>query len=164
MLIPKQEDAKDTPKLKSNRGKAILFMNISHVFMFLYMASGKYAINEYHTNVLDMCLFRTFSLGIVSAIIAKSCGVPFYVEPPKRKALWYRSFFGTIGFTCFLFALSYLPMGIHMILFNTSPFIASFVGWIMLGERPQRLDLICMVVCFGGILVIALSKPAEQKD
>jgi drug/metabolite transporter (DMT)-like permease len=47
-----------------------------------------------------------------------------------------------------------------MVLFNTNPFIASLIGWMMLGEKPQKLDLICMVVCFVGIVIMAVSKPA----
>ena len=56
-------------------------MNLSHMFLFVYMALGKYSFNNYNVNVLDMCLVRTFVVFVVSGFIAKVSGVSFYVEP-----------------------------------------------------------------------------------
>ena len=110
------------PALKSNRKKAVFFMNLHCIFLFAYMVTSKKQMQENNINALDLCLFRTFVAFVVSTAIAVYLKIPFKVAKSEHKALFMRSFIGTIGFTSFLFAVKYLPLGIHMILFNTSPF------------------------------------------
>jgi drug/metabolite transporter (DMT)-like permease len=116
------EIPKVKPTLNSNRSKAVFFMNLHCIFLFAYMVTSKMQMKENDINALDLCLFRTFVAFVVSSVIAIYLKIPFYVKKSERKALFMRSVVGTIGFTSFLFAVKYLPLGIHMILFNTSPF------------------------------------------
>lgn len=51
-----------------------------------------------------------------------------------------------------------------MILFNTSPFQASLLGFLILQEVLQLKEIICMVVAFSGVLIIAFSKPLNTND
>ena len=51
-----------------------------------------------------------------------------------------------------------------MILFNTAPFQATLLGYLVLGDKISRNEAICMCVAFLGVLVIALAKPIEQPD
>jgi len=116
------EIPKFKPTLNSNRSKAVFFMNLHCIFLFAYMVTSKMQMKENGINALDLCLFRTFVAFVVSSVIAVYLKIPFYVKKSERKALFMRSVVGTVGFTSFLFAVKYLPLGIHMILFNTSPF------------------------------------------
>ena len=97
-------------------------MNLHCLFSFCYQLSAKIAMNTYQINALDLCLFRTLAAFIFSGLIAKLSKISFKVEKSQHKALFLRSAFGTLGFTTFVFGVKYLPLGIHMILFNTAPF------------------------------------------
>jgi drug/metabolite transporter (DMT)-like permease len=134
-------------------------MNLHCIFLFAYMVTSKMQMQEAGINALDLCLFRTFVAFIVSTAIALFLKIPFRVAKSERNTLFLRSVIGTIGFTSFLFAVKYLPLGIHMILFNTSPFQASLFGWILISETLQRKDIVCMIISFSGVLIIAFSKP-----
>ncbi len=79
-------------------------------------------MNTYDINGLDLCLFRTFAAFLTSSLIALYLKIPFTVQKSQHKTLWLRSAVGTLGFTTFVFGIKYLPLGIHMILFNTAPF------------------------------------------
>ena len=76
-----------------------------------------------------------------------------------HRDLWIRSAAGTAGFTAFVFAVKLLPLGIHSIVFNTAPFVASLLGWLMLKEKPATLELFLMCISFGGVIIIGTAKP-----
>jgi drug/metabolite transporter (DMT)-like permease len=132
-LLPKVEVA-----YESNRSKAIVFMNLFCFFAFIYMVMTKYAIYSYGIHALDLCLYRTFILTAAAFAIARVSKKPILVDPRAHKDLFLRSFFGTIGFTTFVYAVKYLPLGIHSIVFNTAPFISSAISWLILKEAPSR--------------------------
>lgn len=90
--------------------------------IFFYMIAAKIAMNDYGINGLDLCLFRTFVSFAMSGLIALICGVSFRVEKKFHTGLLIRSAVGTLGFTSMVFAVKYLPLGVHTILFNTAPF------------------------------------------
>lgn len=54
------------------------------------------------------------------------------------------------------FGIKYLPIGIFQILYNTSPFWASLLGYVFLKERIRKIELFAMVFSFFLILIIAL--------
>ena len=139
-------------------------MNLSCFSLFFYMIFAKTSMNEYGIKALDLCLFRTFSAFVVSFLIAYYSRINFTVDKSQHKALWLRSSFGTLGFTTFVFGMKYLPLGIHMILFNTAPFQASLLGWLILHEKPKISELICMLISFVGILIIGLAKPIDSLE
>lgn len=83
----------------------------------------------------------------------------FSVPKETHKTLWIRSFVGTCGFTSYVYAIKNLPMGLLMILFNTAPFWASLLAWVILREVLKPREICAMVLAFAGIVIIALSKP-----
>ena len=64
-------------------------------------------------------LFVSFVVALAIAILTRQS---FKIERHNWGKLTIRSIFGTIGFTSMVFAVKYLPLGIHMIIFNTAPF------------------------------------------
>lgn len=51
-----------------------------------------------------------------------------------------------------------------MIIFNTSPFWASILGYIILKESMKMYEVAAIVVSFGGVVLIALSKPDGNQE
>ena len=43
------------------------------------------------------------------------------------------------------------------ILNNTAPFYTSILGYYILQEKVTSFDILCLVGCFGGVLVLSLS-------
>jgi|LauGreDrversion4_2_1035121.scaffolds.fasta_scaffold558212_2 drug/metabolite transporter (DMT)-like permease len=72
--------------------------------------------------------------------------------------MFVRSFWGTVGFLCYLFAMKYIPMGLLMILYNTAPFWASVLGYVFLKESLKINEIWAMIVGFFGIIIVALSR------
>lgn len=67
--------------LKTNRPKAILFVNLFVIFKILYTIAVKIAINEKNVQALDISIIRTIILGALSVITAKVNKSSFYVPP-----------------------------------------------------------------------------------
>jgi len=70
-----------------------------------------------------------------------------------------RNIAGVVGFTALVYALKLLPMGLYMILVNTSPFISTSLSYCFLQEKMRNIELSAMVLSFIAVVVIALSKP-----
>lgn len=60
------------------------------------------------------------------------------------------------------FGIKYLPIGIFQILYNTSPFWASLLGYVFLKERIRKIELFAMVFSFFLILIIALEDQKQK--
>ena len=152
-MLPKQSVV-----YESNRKKAIIFMNLFCLFGFIYMVMTKFAIYSYGVNALDLCMYRTFVLTSVAYAISLLSSKSVRVASTAHKDLFYRSLFGTIGFTSMVFALKYVPLGIYSIVFNTAPFLASLIAWLILKEVPKKSELICMIIAFIGVVIIGTAK------
>ena len=61
-------------------------------------------------------------------------------------------------------AMTLLPMSTAMILFQMNPFWIAILACIMLGERIRLVEILGIVVCFCGVVIIALSKAEEVDD
>ena len=96
--------------LKSNRRKAIIFINIFAVTMFIYTTMLKVTINDHKVNALDICLIRTFVMLVGTLILACSMGASFFIQPSDRALLLFRCITGTIGFTSITFGVALVPL------------------------------------------------------
>lgn len=76
--------------------------------------------------------------------------------------MFVRNCAGLIGFTALVYALKNLPMGLFMIINNTSPFIASVLSYCTLKERLMSHEIIAMIFSFTAVVIIAMSKPTDS--
>ena len=67
-------------------------------------------MNTMKVAVLDIVLFRTVILCLFSGTVAYFSGQTFVVEKSSRAILAFRSGLGTIGYACFTFGLSLVPL------------------------------------------------------
>jgi len=130
--------------------------------MFLYIVTAKLTMEKMEVNGLDLSLVRVFVALAVSLLLVKVTGASFHVPTPYRKFLFLRSLAGTIGFTTYIFAIKYLPLGLTMIIFNTAPFWATLLAYLALSEKLKAYELIAMLISFVGIVLIAMAKPAAD--
>lgn len=72
-----------------------------------------------------------------------------------------RNIAGVVGFTALVYALKLLPMGLYMVLNNTSPFISTSLSYCFLNEKMKNVELIAMMVSFGAVVMIAVGKPPQ---
>ena len=60
-------------------------------------------------------------------------------------------------------AMTMLPISTAMILFQMNPFFIAILACVMLRERIRPIEIIGMIICFCGVVIISLSK-AEEVD
>lgn len=58
-------------------------------------------------------------------------------------------------------SVSLLPLSLHMIIYQTSPFWTSILAFWLNGERIQMFEYFAMALCFLGVVAIALSKQSS---
>ena len=71
-------------------------------------------------------------------------------------------FLGT-GFVAYVFALLYNTVANALFIFSCAPFVAGFLGWIILGERVTTRTWIAIGVAMAGLAVMVGSELAVSR-
>ena len=71
-------------------------------------------------------------------------------------------FLGT-GFVAYVFALLYNTVANALFIFSCAPFVAGFLGWILLGERVATRTWIAIGVAMAGLAVMVGSELAVSR-
>jgi drug/metabolite transporter (DMT)-like permease len=58
----------------------------------------------------------------------------------------------------------FAPVSLCFIIFNTNPFIISLLGLILNGEPIHRFEIIGIILCFSGLLVLSWSSVSMQSE
>ena len=124
----------------------------------------KYSMNNLRIDVLDIVLFRTGILCTLSCVMASVFGHTLYIEKSQRKLLALRCLCGTIGFTCFTFGVSMLPLVVLMIIANMAPFWTYFLAWLLFGDSMSSFETVALVLSFGSVIMIATAKKDHDSD
>lgn len=111
---------------------------------------------------MDICLVRTFVALIVSLLITIFSRNSFFVEPSLRKILLLRSVLGTVGFTTLTFGVALVPLVVFNSIFNTAPFWATALGYLVLGEKIGSLEIVTMLLSFGAVMTISVSQARSE--
>ena len=75
-----------------------------------------------------------------------------------RKFLLLWCLFGLVGWTTLQYSLEVLPIFIVQILNNTIPFWATIIAFVFLGDTVSKLEVMCLLGCFAGVTLIAITK------
>ena len=74
----------------------------------------------------------------------------------------FRTALGIVGFPMFIYGLKMVPIFIASIITATRPFWVSFLGYLVLKEKVSKSIICCMIGCFCGVIIIALSKRSDN--
>jgi drug/metabolite transporter (DMT)-like permease len=119
---------------------------------------------DYSVNALDLCLVRTCVVASFNLLQIKQLGIEISVPRSLWLTMLMRNLAGLVGFTSLVYALKYLPMGLFMVLVNTSPFFAALLGFIFLKESLMTHEIIAMSVSFTAIAILATLKQDNRES
>ena len=126
------------------------------------MLGSKHVMATHNINGLDYCFVRTvgcLAVHITSMLILKKDW-----RYPIQDFGWVmtRNIGGTVVIISLIYAMQYLPMGIYQIIYNTSPFWASLLAYITLGENLKQVEIMAMVLSFLLIMMLFISRQQSQ--
>jgi drug/metabolite transporter (DMT)-like permease len=136
-------------------------MNLYCIFLVISQTTAKIVTNE-GFDVFDLAFLRTLCNWVIAigtnAVMRQN---PCSFEWEHVGPLVTRSFTGLVCYSCILFGVQLLPIFLANIMLNTGPFWAALLAFCVLGEMIHLIDIICMVGCFIGVVVLATS-PAPK--
>src|ERR1700676_1466679 len=131
----------------------LLFLAITSVGWGFNWPINKYLLSELPPLTMRGCT------GAVGAILLAGLAVLFGQSLGVRRKLWGRLVFGAVfnvgGWMALIgLALLWLPAGEAALIAYTMPVWASVLAWPILGERPNLLRVISLVMAFAGLAAI----------
>ena len=71
---------------------------------------------------------------------------------------------GVFSYGCLAASVMLLPLSIATIIQNTNTFWTAILGFRMVGDRIKAFELMCMIGCFAGILILTQTKTESDED
>ena len=108
--------------------------------------------------VIDLVFIRVFINFLISIVLVKYNNKHIINDMPKRyrKMITFRSMFGLIAFSIFVYGIKIVPLFLATIVLNTSPFVSSIMAYFFLGDKISKIEIFLMTGCFSGVATIAL--------
>lgn len=75
-----------------------------------------------------------------------------------------RGFLGILVLLMFFLSVSLNTISLHTIINETAPFWIVLLGYLFLGERITVLQVIAMILCFSGVMVIAFHSSSAENE
>lgn len=89
---------------------------------------------------------------------------PFAPDAPGLAAILYLVVFGSIlGYGCYMYILSHLPLAIVSIYTYVNPVVAVLLGWLVYREPFGLREAAAMAVIFLGVYLVRRASTAVQK-
>lgn len=126
----------------------------------LAWASGSvYAKHKPSTGkVLTNAAIQMFSGGAMLFIMSSFLDDYSELQSITSESIWalmYLTVFGSIlAYTCFVYALDKLPIGVASLYAYINPFIALLLGYFLLNESITWITVLALVVTLGGVYYI----------
>lgn len=119
---------------------------------FAWMSVAVKKLSETFTDQ-EIVFYRSIlNLILIGAIVA------YRREPvfPKGqiKLLVFRGVSGFMGLTCFVYAITHLPLSVASLINWSSPVFVIIISWIALGEKFSAALLKWVLLVFSGLLLI----------
>lgn len=109
-------------------------------------------------NVLTNAAIQMFSGGVGLFILSFFMDDYSELQSVTAESIWalvYLTVFGSIiAYTCFVYALEQLPLGIASLYAYVNPFIALILGYLFLGESITWITGMALIVTLGGVYYI----------
>lgn len=104
----------------------------------------------------EIILFRSIITFVMCYAIIRARQLPFFGI--NKKWLIIRGVFGTSALTIFFFTLDNLPLAVATTVQYLSPLFTVIIATFLLKERVKYIQWFFMVVAFGGIALLGMSK------
>ena len=128
--------------------------------LFILLAALGFAVMSFFVKMAGdvPTMQKAFFRNIVAVLIASVSLVrykgSFHVDKRDYLPLFLRSLFGTIGLIFNFWAISRLALPDANILNKMSPFFAVIMSIFILGEKPNRMDILTVIVAFVGAMFV----------
>lgn len=140
-----------------NRKQGILFI-IMAGFFFALMTFFVRISGELPT--MEKAFFRNAVAAVIAFVTMIRSGVKFTPTKENVPDLFMRSLCGTIGLICNFYAIDKLNIADANILNKLSPFFAIIMSAVILKEKANKTEWLCVVIAFIGALCVI--KPSFQ--
>lgn len=136
----------------SNRRKGILFILLA-AFFFSLMSVFVRLSGDVPT--MQKAFFRNIVAAVVAMIILLRSKTKISLKKENLPPLLLRSVFGTIGILANFWAVDNLGIADANMLNKLSPFFAILMSIFILGEKPNRIEWLSVVLAFIGAAFVA---------
>ena len=143
-------------KNTNDKRKGILFILLA-AFFFSTMSVFVRLAGDVPT--MQKAFFRNIVAAVVAVIILLRSGKEISLPKKSLPTLLMRSIFGTIGILANFWAVDNLGIADANMLNKLSPFFAILMSIFILGEKPNRIEWISVVLAFIGAAFVA--KPSS---
>lgn len=140
----------------NDKRKGILFILLA---AFFFSAMSVFVRLSGDVPTMQKAFFRNIVAAVVAVIILLRSGKEISLPKKSLPALLMRSIFGTIGILGNFWAVDHLGIADANMLNKLSPFFAILMSIFILGEKPNRIEWISVVLAFIGAAFVA--KPSS---
>ena len=129
----------------------------------LIVVKASYELSS-HIKFLDHLLIRGALSSLCFLIYAFVRNVKL-LDLPKDIALFLllRIFASTVGFSFLTSSLNYISVSMATIITNLIPFYIAIMSYFFLNENITKTEVVLMCFGFGGIVLISIEKPTDEK-
>ena len=122
------------------------------IFLFsLNDAMGKWLVATY--SVGQVLLLRSFAALVVLAFLLRGEGLSGFRAAPRPGLQVVRVVLSTLEVACFYWAVAYMPLADVMTYYLAGPLYVAALAALLLKERIDRVQLLCVGGGFLGVLV-----------
>ena len=136
----------------TNRKKGILFILMSAFFFSLMTVFVRLAGD---VPTMQKAFFRNVVAAVLAAVLLVRSGNGFSVQRKNLPALFMRCSVGTIGILCNFWAVDHMRIADANILNKLTPFFAILMSAFILNEKPNRVELLSVLLAFIGAAFVA---------
>ena len=104
--------------------------------------------------VMEKAFFRNAVAALTAFWLLRRSGEHFRVGRKNWPPLLLRSLFGTLGIIANFWAIDHLGIADANMLNKMSPFFAILRSLLILGEVPERTDIVCLLVALTGAALV----------
>ena len=135
-----------------NRKKGIMFILMSAFFFSLMTVFVRLAGD---VPTMQKAFFRNVVAAVLAAVLLVRSGNGFSVQRKNLPALFMRCSVGTIGILCNFWAVDHMRIADANILNKLSPLFAILMSVFILKEKPNRVELLSVLLAFIGAAFVA---------
>ena len=147
-----RENPEKIQKKTGDRRKGIQFVLLA-AFFFSLMSVFVRLSGDVPT--MQKAFFRNIVAALVAGIILLRSGKGFSVSKKSLPTLLLRSTFGTAGIIANFWAVDHLGIADANMLNKLSPFFAILMSIFILGEKPNRIEWLSVLLAFIGAAFVA---------